>query len=260
MWRGFLLRLFCRLAFGFLFLRRLGRRFLFLATFLDDGHLQQIVTLGELVALLHQDLFDLAGIRRRHFHRRLVGLHRHQWIIRVNGVAFGDVDLDDRHIIKAVQIRDLDGLLAAAAGFLLRRRLALFRFRLGFLFSLRFFRLLIGSFLGATGVTADFHHAHDIAFADLVTHLDGDPGDLAFEGRRQFDRRLVGFHGQNRIFFLNRIPRTGDDFDDLDFISTAEIGNLDFLFTHGGLLSSAPGSFCCDRFRTCAWLREPAPA
>src|SRR5690554_953251 len=227
-------------------------RFVLILTIVFDGHFQQVGAFRKLVAFLYQDLANLAGIRGRDFHGGLVGFHRDQRVFLTNRVAFSHVDFDHRHVVEAIQRRHLHHFGAGAAGlFLLRCRLAVFRFGLGFLLSL-IFRLVLFGIVRATSVSAGRQHADNVAFLHLVTHLHGDFGDLASRRGRQFYRGFVGFHGQNRIFFLYRVPFTDDDFDDLDFICTAEIGNLDFLFTHGGLLSSAPGSVCCDRFRTCA--------
>ena len=172
-------------------LRRLGRRvlFAFVATLFHDGHFNQIETFGDLVALGHQNLADLAGIGRRNLHGGLVGLHGHQCIVRLNLITFADVDLDHRHIVEAVQRGHLHGFLSGTAGFL---RCRLFLFRLGFFVVRLGFRLVFLIGLGvfarilvvirATSVATDFHHANDIAFLDLVTHFDGDLGN--FSGTR----------------------------------------------------------------------------
>ena len=58
----------------------------------------------DFVADLRHDLGDRAGDRRRHVHRRLVGLERHQRLLGLHDVARFDQDLDHRNILEVADI------------------------------------------------------------------------------------------------------------------------------------------------------------
>jgi GAF domain-containing protein len=64
--------------------------------------------LGDLVAYGDLDRRDLARGRRRHFHRRLVGLEDDERRLLLHLVADGDEDLDDRDGVEIADVRDLD--------------------------------------------------------------------------------------------------------------------------------------------------------
>ena len=61
-----------------------------------------------LVADLGDNLGDLAGRRRRHVHRRLVGFERHKRLLRLDRVARLHQDLDDRHVLEVADVGDRD--------------------------------------------------------------------------------------------------------------------------------------------------------
>src|SRR5690554_2151133 len=165
-------------------------RFVLILTIVFDGHFQQVDTFRKLVAFLYQDLANLAGIRRRDFHGGLIGLHGHQRIILANGVAFGHVDFDHRHVVEAIQRGYLHQFGAGTTRLLLRCRLAVFRFGFSFLFGL-FVRLLLAGDIRAASIAAGRQHADNIAFFYLVTHLYGDFGDLAGSRGRQFNSGFI---------------------------------------------------------------------
>ncbi len=64
--------------------------------------------LGDLVAHLDPDFLDGARVRRRHFHRRLVGFERDQRRLLLHGVARLHLDLDDGDVLEVADVRDLD--------------------------------------------------------------------------------------------------------------------------------------------------------
>jgi hypothetical protein len=49
---------------------------------------------------LDQQLGDVARLRRGHFHNRLFGLDRDQWLIDDDVVAFGDVPTDNLGLLQ----------------------------------------------------------------------------------------------------------------------------------------------------------------
>ncbi len=69
---------------------------------------QQLGPLGNPIPNLHQQLAHSPGLRRRHVHRRLVGLERQQWIVDGDRVARRDQNLDHRHVGEVADVRDFD--------------------------------------------------------------------------------------------------------------------------------------------------------
>ena len=63
---------------------------------------------ADLVADLHENLFNLARGWRGHVHRRLVRLERDERILGGDGVARFHEDLDDRDVLEVSDVRDLD--------------------------------------------------------------------------------------------------------------------------------------------------------
>jgi hypothetical protein len=78
-------------------LRRLGRL---------DG--RDHGALGHLVAQLHAHFLHGAGVRRRHFHRRLVGFERDERILLLHRVPRLHQELDDGDVLEVADVRDLD--------------------------------------------------------------------------------------------------------------------------------------------------------
>ena len=79
------------------------------------------VAFRDLVAGLHLDLADRAGLRARHLQRRLVGLQRQQRVFHRHLVAGLHVDLDDRHVLEVADIGNADfdhahGQLSSVSG------------------------------------------------------------------------------------------------------------------------------------------------
>ncbi len=66
------------------------------------------IALRHAVADLHPDVAHRAGLRRRHFHARLVGFERDQRVIGADARARSDVHLDDRHALEIADIRNPD--------------------------------------------------------------------------------------------------------------------------------------------------------
>src|SRR6185437_134008 len=62
--------------------------------------------LAHLVAGLDPDRPDGSGGGRRHVHRRLVGLERHQRILGCDAVAGPDQHFDHRHVLEIADVRD----------------------------------------------------------------------------------------------------------------------------------------------------------
>ena len=73
-----------------------------------DLEFDDVVTLGDGVALLHQHLDHLAALGRGHVHAGLVGFQRDQGVLGVDDVAFRHRDLDDLHIGIAADVRYFD--------------------------------------------------------------------------------------------------------------------------------------------------------
>src|SRR5450830_1564124 len=69
-------------------------------------------------------------------------------------------------------------------------------------------------------------------FGDLVAHLDLDFLDHAGLRRRNLHRRLVRFHGDQRLVHLDRVADLDHQLDDLDFLEITDIRDFDFHNAH----------------------------
>jgi hypothetical protein len=79
----------------------------------EDG--QQVADVDD-VAHLDLELFEHAGGGRRDFHRGLVGLHRDQRLLDLDGVAGLDQDFNDGDILEVADVGDADFDRAGGGG------------------------------------------------------------------------------------------------------------------------------------------------
>ncbi len=70
------------------------------------------------------------------------------------------------------------------------------------------------------------------ALAHLVADLDVDLADDAVLRRRDVERRLVAFEGEQRRLFADRLSGRNQDLDDRDVLEVADVGKADVL-RHG---------------------------
>ncbi len=70
--------------------------------------LDDVVALGDGVALLHQHADHLAALGRRHVHAGLVRLQRDQGVLGLDDIPFGYGDFDDLDVFAAADIGNFD--------------------------------------------------------------------------------------------------------------------------------------------------------